>query len=271
MNAFDGIVNGQQACLVEAALDLATDEFPELNPALYLETIRQLSEKFVSTIAEGPSELLAQLDCLNDFFFGELGFHGDLLNYYDPRNSYLNCVIDSRRGIPITLAVLYQAFAAAIDIPLHGINLPGHFMLGVCHGNHSRTLIDVFHQGKRLTWQDCLRSFPGIPIIDCTHSMRVFPPMSDRDILRRMLHNLRSIYSKCDPIRCELVQSRLLQLCPNDPAEIELLAGISLQNGKPRQASTLFKQLLENHPEMKNVERVKEGYRYAMRESSLLN
>jgi regulator of sirC expression with transglutaminase-like and TPR domain len=130
---------------------------------------------------------------LNDFFFGRLGFHGNSEDYFDPRNSYLNDVIDRRTGIPITLCALYAEVGRRLGLPVCGVGFPGHF-LAKCTTPRGEIIVDCFN-ARTLNRQDCqelLRSmFPGRPRLDDA----MLEPASPQDIVSRMLNNLRRLHS----------------------------------------------------------------------------
>ena len=128
MSSFDQIRAGKDGCLIQAALEFAIDEYPHLDVNNYLRTIHHFARDFERFRGyESQPENVLRL--LTDYFFGELEFTGNTENYYDPRNSYLNDVIDRRMGIPISLSVVFQHLASAAGIRLVGINFPGHFLL----------------------------------------------------------------------------------------------------------------------------------------------
>src|SRR4051812_26816935 len=114
--------------LARACLMIAQDAYPELDLERYLGEIERMALRLRSRLpqANGAEERIV---ALNEFLFGELGFRGNAGDYYDPRNSYLNEVIERRTGIPITLAVLYMELGRRIGLPLQGVSFPGHFLV----------------------------------------------------------------------------------------------------------------------------------------------
>ena len=115
--------------LDEAALLLAVAEFPDLDLALYLRRIDQLAAQ-VARYAPAGDEPVARIAALRRGLFEDGGFHGNREAFYDPRNSYLNLVLDRRRGIPITLAILAISVARRLGWPLYGVEFPGHYLCG---------------------------------------------------------------------------------------------------------------------------------------------
>lgn len=269
MSAFQNIASGTPASLVEAALELARDEYPQMVVREYTEWVAHSGERF--RLSQSPDYSARRvLRHLNDFFFGELGFRGDTENYYDPRNSYLNEVIDRRQGIPISLSILYRELAAAAGVYLIGVNLPGHFMLALQTPQRRRLYIDVFAGGRWLNWQQCAqRVRHTLGRWDGTEAD--LRPMTDRDLLVRSLRNLKGIFSGNDLQRSLRVQERIVQLLPNDVSEICYLAQLYFYTGKPTRARGVLQDLVGRHPALANIDEVREILRHAERETVLLN
>ena len=124
------------------------------------------------------------------YLFGELGFRGyhDQSEYFDPRNSCLNHVLEQRTGLPITLSVLYMEVARRLRMPVFGIGLPRHFVIQFDDGNYS-TFIDPFHQGRAITARDCFK-LAEAPVADPALLRRV----SAKQIVMRMLQNMHIVY-----------------------------------------------------------------------------
>lgn len=173
-----------------AALDIATLETPDLEPASSLAVLDRLASEIaarVSTSAGGPEFLRAA----NAYMFGELGFRGNETDYNDPRNSCLNYVLDRRTGIPITLSLVFIEVARRLERPVSGIGLPGHFIVQYDDGDFSAYL-DPFHEGRFLTAGECLqlaREHTGVNADEAA-----LAPVGHRYIVVRMLNNLRAAY-----------------------------------------------------------------------------
>lgn len=270
MNAFQKIAGGQSACLLEAALDIATDEYPDLNVAAYLEQMQLMAEGFDIFLA-GETSDRGILRALNDFFFQELEFSGNTGDYYDPRNSYLNEVIDRKLGIPISLSVLYQYLARSAGIRLAGVNFPGHFLLAYSTTTGHRLYIDVFHGGQWLEWEDCVQRLQHSLALEQPLEEDHFPLMADSEILVRILRNLKGIYSRNDFGRCLRVQERLVQLVPADPAELRDLGLLYYHNGKSMLAMQTLESLVKRFPAVQKEAAVREYLGKAVSEAVLLN
>lgn len=204
--------------LVEAAVSVAQDEQSNLDPQGVLATIDTLTEQLRRRIPADAAPL-QRLRLLHAFFFQELGFAGNVNDYYDPRNSYLHEVLASRRGIPITLALLFVEMATQLGLRAHGVSFPGHFLvklamprgelvLDPCTG-HSLSR-DQLHE--RLA--PYLGQMPRFADEDTTLSL-VLRAAPARDVVARLLRNLKEIHRHAaDWPRLAAVQSRLVILLP---------------------------------------------------------
>lgn len=178
--------------LDRAALLIAAEEYPDLDVDLYLGRINELANGVRARLSgdEGPAGVLA---AINGHLYRELGFRGNSAQYYDARNSYLNDVIERRTGIPITLAVLYQAVAARLGRRLVGVNLPMHFMLAWPLADDT-LLVDAFENGRIVTPRDCAARLSAMVGHAVELGPEHFEPVGPRMIVRRMLNNLYQIH-----------------------------------------------------------------------------
>jgi regulator of sirC expression with transglutaminase-like and TPR domain len=212
------VAEDQGFALLEAAIAVAQDEVPELDVQQVLMQIDALAARLRRRI---PSDAvsLQRLRLLNRFFFHELGFAGNVNDYYDARNSYLHEVLVSRRGIPITLALLYQEFATQAGLSARGVSFPGHFLVKL-RLPRGEVIIDPF-SGISLSREDLeerlgpYRREQGL-VGDFEAPLGLFlqsaPP---RDILARLLRNLKEIHRSAeDHARWLAVQERLVILLP---------------------------------------------------------
>ncbi len=133
------------------------------------------------------------METANRYFFGELGFTGNSQNYYDPRNSCLNDVLTVRTGIPITLAVMYMEVGRRLEKPVYGIGLPGHFLVQYRDTGFS-TFIDVFHGGRLLSRAQCFALAEEATGAEIPQDESLLAPAGKRQIVMRMIHNLRGVY-----------------------------------------------------------------------------
>jgi regulator of sirC expression with transglutaminase-like and TPR domain len=214
---FTGLVARPAVPLAEAALAIAEEEYPALAVGDYLARLDALGaavERKLGVRRDPASTLRALREVLGE----EERFRGNADAYYDPRNSFLNEVLDRRLGIPITLGVLYIEVAARAGLRLDGVGFPGHFLVKYA-GSAREVFVDPFHGGEILSADDCLARFreraPGLTL-EARHLAAVGP----RQILGRLLHNLKKIYVEAgDDVRALWVVDRLLILAPDDLAE----------------------------------------------------
>lgn len=186
------IGRNQDLGLDRAALELARIEYPNLEIEPYIALLDSHAGELSRRLSGRPSGA-AYVETANRYLFQELGFRGNEANYYDPRNSCLNEVLTTRMGIPITLAVVYLEISRRLGQPVYGIGMPGHF-LAEFRGADFAAWIDVFHGGQVLTRDQCFdlaSEASGAPL---PPDPRMLTPVSDRQILVRMLRNLRGIY-----------------------------------------------------------------------------
>ena len=201
------------ADLTRIAFEIARDEYPDLDAESYLQKIEALADRVRDRCptGAGPRQVLGQI---NWVLYVEEGYQGNTEDYGDPRNSYLNEVIDRRLGIPISLSVLYRALAVRLGLDASGVNLPAHFMLRVGHGG-STIFIDPFHAGALLDRAGCERSISNVIGQSIALSDRQLAPCSVTQVVSRMLRNLKAIYLQRNDFMVALpVQRRLAALDP---------------------------------------------------------
>lgn len=205
--------------LLEAATSLAQDEYPELDVQQVLGDVDQLLARLKRRLPADAAPL-QRLRLLNQFFFHDLSFGGNVNDYYDPDNSYLNAVLRTRRGIPISLAVLWMELAHGLGLHARGVGFPGHFMLKVTLPK-GQVVIDPF-TGKSLSREDLSerlepykRSNGLIGDFDVPLGLYL-QPASPREIIARMLRNLKEVHhTQEDWQRAIAVQDRLITLLPD--------------------------------------------------------
>ncbi len=178
--------------LAEVSLRLAIDEYPDLDIRPYLSQIDAWADTIAGVI---PDNLDIVVGELMRVLFEEEGFTGNVPDYFDPRNSYLNDVIDRRLGIPITLSILAIAIGQRIGVEIVGLALPGHFIAKAIDGKEE-ILFDPFNRGDFLTTADCehlVETATGKPFVVTRQDLSAAPP---RLIVTRLLNNLRVIYTE---------------------------------------------------------------------------
>jgi regulator of sirC expression with transglutaminase-like and TPR domain len=205
--------------LLEAAASIAQDEYPELDVQQVLGDVDQLLARVKRRSAEA-TDPLQRLRVLNQFFFRDMGFGGNVNNYYDPDNSYVNVLLKTRRAIPITLAVLWLELAQGLGLKARGVNFPGHFMVKVNLPN-GQVVIDPF-TGQSLSREDLSERLEPykrrnglVDEFDVPVGLYL-QAAGPREILARMLRNLKEVHrTQEDWLRLIAVQDRLLILLPD--------------------------------------------------------
>jgi regulator of sirC expression with transglutaminase-like and TPR domain len=180
---------GGRLDLEEGAFLIASTEYPDIDMAPYrgaldgyAQVLRRRLEK-TRTVDEGVKRVSSLL-------FGELGLKGNAAEYSNPENSYLNRVLDLRKGIPITLATLFLCIARRISLPVEGVGMPQHFLLKY-RGASGEVFVDAFHGGKTFTARDCAAMLAEAQIPFRADHLRA---VTDREMLARMLGNLLRVY-----------------------------------------------------------------------------
>lgn len=220
LDYFGALVHSDaQLHLLEAAISLGQDDYPQLDVQQVLAEVDQLQARLRQRLpADAPP--LHRLRMVNHFFFHDLHFGGNLNHYHDPDNSYLHQVLARRRGIPVSLAVLWLELAQGVGLPAHGVGFPGHFMVKV-NLPHAQVVIDPFSglSPSRDELQSRLEAWRGghglaaeseLPL---AHYLQALPA---REIIARMLRNLKEIHrAQRDWRRLIAVENRLLVLLPH--------------------------------------------------------
>jgi regulator of sirC expression with transglutaminase-like and TPR domain len=184
---------GSEPDLEQGVFLLAEFRYPDLVVEPYqrrLDEMAQVLGRRLRGIAH-PGSILERV---SQFLFHEEGFHGNVQNYYDPDNSYLNRVLDRKTGIPISLSVIYLLLARRLGLPVSGVGLPGHFILKYESPDFSNYL-DAFNQGQILTRGDCVRF-----LLNSGYEVRedYFASVSNLEIVLRMMRNLIYIYTQLE-------------------------------------------------------------------------
>ena len=195
--------------LGRAALAIAVCEYPQLDFAHYLSRIDQLAVTAAARLSGHPNAYRA-IAALNSVLFEEHGFRGNRENYFDPRNSFLNEVLERKTGIPITLSVLYMEVAQRIGLSLEGVGFPGHFLVR-CLGDDEEVVLDPFNRGEIRSRESLEEMLDKVYGREMPLDPSFLRPITNKQILRRMLNNLRMIYlrenafSKVLPVMEQLV------------------------------------------------------------------
>lgn len=208
--------------LTEAALAIAQDAYPDVDLQGTLAEIDELVLRVKRRLPEG-ADVRQKVGILNRFFFRELGFACNLNDYYDPDNSHLNVVLKRRRGIPISLAILYLEMASQLDLPVRGVSFPGHFLLRVSTPEGDVMLDPTNgHSLSESEMVEMLEPYVAKAGESVGRALRMLlQPATRREIVARMLHNLKSTYLQTERWQRLLgIQQRLVILLPESLEEV---------------------------------------------------
>ena len=236
--------------LVEAALLIAAHEYPGLDIPAYQARMDRIAVTLRDRLRRdiGPTETII---ALNRYLFDELGFQANALDYYDPRNSFLNEVLDRKLGIPITLALIYVEVGRRVGLALHGVSFPGHFLVK-CPARDGVIVLDPYARGASLSLADLqqrLRALRGGAAAPTDLARHMLAAAGRKDILARMLRNLKAIYSqRRDLPRALAAADRIIVLEPRAAEEYRDRAGIYLDLECFRAALSDFRNYLMLKP-----------------------
>ena len=227
----------EEVDLQRAALYLAGEEFPDLEVERFLQRIHEMAEE-VRSAADDPGQSEEKARSLNHYLFDLKGFSGNATDYYNPENSFLNRVMDTGVGIPITLSVLYLGLADRLGLDCYGVGMPGHFLVGI---RDLDLYMDPFHSGQLLSAGDCRRLAEQMFGHTMEWDARFLEPSPNKVILLRILNNLRLIYSQSkDSRRLASVLQRMLLV---DEANVALYRDLALCQIDMGQSSSAIQSL----------------------------
>jgi regulator of sirC expression with transglutaminase-like and TPR domain len=256
--------------LAEAALWIAGEEYLGLDPGPYLRYLDDLANRIRPQL-DAETAPVDQVGVLNRAIFDEEGFRGNAEDYYDPRNSFLNDVIDRRKGIPITLSLIYLEVGWRVGLPVAGVGMPGHFLVKL-DTEAEPVLIDPFAGGAVLTIEDCQRRLNQL----YGGAVRLQPDflaaVSKRQILIRMLTNLKGVYlQRGDYDRALAAVDRVLLLAPNDVTQLRDRGLIHFQRLDYSGAAGDLQTYLQTRPEPADAPAMRRALEEIWRQQSRLN
>jgi len=260
----------ETGALAEAALWIAAEEYPDLDVSAWLARLDALGARAREAVTPDLDADRAA-SALSRLLFEDYGLQGNERDYYDPRNSFLHEVLDRRLGIPITLSVIYMDVGARAGITVHGVGLPGHFVVRVEQGGSAR-LLDPFHGGRRLTEDDCRRLVErlsgGQLRLDPSHLHAVTPDT----ILVRMLRNLKGVYlARSDFGRARAAVDRILLLAPEALGEVRDRGSLAARLGDASAAIGDWETYLRQLPAALDAEAVRHRLRALRQALGALN
>lgn len=252
MDALRQLLTGEDTRpgLDRAALLVARIEFPDLDAAHALDQLNEIASHLGDRL-RNFNDGRDFVETAQRYLFGEMGFHGNEEDYYDPRNSCLNQVLERRIGIPITLAVLYMEVARRLQMPVYGIGLPRRFVLQFDDGRYA-TFIDPYGGGRAVSAGECF-ALAGATVADPELLRRA----SRKDIVMRMLRNLQECYlRRNDFLRAVAVLDLLLEGAPGDPSLHKLRGVLSLELREYQNARRHLERYLALTPDASDRETI---------------
>jgi regulator of sirC expression with transglutaminase-like and TPR domain len=263
-------VEDEKIDLIRSALVIARTEYPALDIEEYASRIEGMSRRAAALAAGlgGPGIRAA----LNHVMFEEANLRGNREDYYDPRNSFLNDVLDRGLGIPITLSIIYMEVAKRVGFLLSGVGMPGHFLLKHYGEDGQETLIDCFNRGDILSRQDCQSRLDEIYSGEMALRPEFLHPISRRQILTRMLNNLKTVYLSTRNFRKALVIADLiLVIHPRSAEDVKQRALLRYSMGMHALAAEDLDEYLKISPTASDGEEVRQMTLSIRRMMALMN
>jgi regulator of sirC expression with transglutaminase-like and TPR domain len=258
---FLGNATDDEIPLLWASLVVAQDEYPSLDVTAYEAQLAAYGTRVRAAAEAKDEDMVGAVRALNRVLFDELGFSGNQQDYYDPRNSYLNDVVERKLGIPISLAVIQLDLARRVGLPMHGVSFPGHFLVGMPMDG-GLLVLDPYHRGRSVDAAELKqRAKPHVGDQDLKDEQLsdLLTPASNRAILGRMLRNLKALYAeKEDWERALRCTDRILTLEPEAPAELRDRGLLYLRVGHYKAAREDLSKFLATKPPEKDAESVRE-------------
>jgi regulator of sirC expression with transglutaminase-like and TPR domain len=267
---FATLVAREPIPLARGALLIAQEEYPALEIDPYLDKLAALAREAEMVVKMG-NDTIEKIQLLSHFLFEQKGFEGNREEYADPRNSFLNEVIDRRRGIPITLSVIYLEVGNRLGLNLFGVGFPTHFLVKAVD-ERGELIIDPFDDGAILTLEEIrarLTQVYGQPVeVSPAH----LKPIGTRHILVRMLRNLKAVYlNGSDSTRALSALDRILLLDPRSLEEL-MERGALYENLECFKAALDdFQSFLSQAPEHSGAETAREAVLRLARQVDRIN
>jgi regulator of sirC expression with transglutaminase-like and TPR domain len=259
--------------LGHAALLIAAEEKPGLDVEHYRARLYEFGIEARERIAPTRDDKAGAVAAFNKYIFEELGFAGNQSDYYDPRNSLLSDVLDRRTGIPISLSVVYMEIGRRAGLKVEGIGLPGHFIVRAKEGAQQSDffLVDPFN-GKIIDEEDCQERLDTIYGGQTPLSDAHLRPVSTREILARLLRNLKGVYAGAGlHSRALSVIERILLVAPHAAEERRDRSTLLAQLGRYSEAIVDAQGYLNTAPDAPDAERVAEALKQMQLQLARLN
>ena len=239
LNQPDGLIRGAVALSMHQMRDASHDEV--------VQTLESHAAEIAGRVRGRQTQ--AKLAHLHELLFDTLGYGGDNDDYFNPLNSYLPAAITLRRGLPITLSLVYKCVAERVGLRVRGVGLPGHFIVAVRErGNWLH--VDPFHGGRVLSEDDARELIHELFAGDVSFSRSMLAPVTPRHWLGRMLQNLLHVFTQSEQYTNVAAVLELEQLLfPNEPMLQRDLALVLARVGQKREAGVYLRQYLQTHPD----------------------
>jgi regulator of sirC expression with transglutaminase-like and TPR domain len=264
-------IDDEKIDLVRGALTIARSEYSDLDLESYVARVDELAQRVEARIAE-VGDATETISALNHVLFEEAGLRGNREDYHDPRNSFLNDVLDRGLGIPITLALIYMEVGRRLGFPLFGVGMPGHFLLKHYDIDGRETLIDCFSGGDILTAQDCQRRLDEIYSGQMTLRPEFLFAVSRRQILTRILNNLKAGYLSTRNFRkALLIVDLVLAIYPRSPEDVKQRALLRYSLGQNKAAAEDLEEYLKMSPDASDTDEIRQTALSIRRMLSLMN
>jgi regulator of sirC expression with transglutaminase-like and TPR domain len=256
-SSFASEIRRAEPGLARAALLFAREiAYPELLPSQYLAVLDRWADN-VQRRLNPADTVLTRVGHLSDYLFGVLALKGNTADYTDPRNSYLNEVIDRRLGLPISLSVVFIEVARRIGLSADGVGLPGHYIVAV-KAEAGRYFFDPFHGGAEVTDHDAAELVRAATGYAGSLEPAWLSATSTQRTLARMLNNLHSVYTDRESWGAAVAVVARLRIVEPDVAEHSRDLGLlHVRNNSPRQALALLEEYLERAPEAQDAAAVR--------------
>lgn len=251
-------IEDERIDLVRTALTIARTEYPDLDIEKYVGCVDALARRVGARIPD-EGDAGQTIAALNHVLFEEEGFRGNRENYYDPRNSFLNDVLERKLGIPISLAVVYMEVARRVGFPLFGVGMPGHFLLKHYDVDGRQVLIDCFEGGHILSDRDCQQRLDEIYSGQLPLQPDFLMAVSRRQILTRVLNNLKTVYLSTRNFKKALpLVDLVLVIYPRSPEDVKQRALLRYSLGLMRGAAEDLEQYLKMSPDASDADDIRQ-------------
>ena len=256
--------------LAEAALIMACEEYPQLELSPYLDFLDHMASvaRAKLSASDSPMETIKKI---NEVLFESFGLRGNTEDYYDPRNSFFNDVLDRRLGIPITLSAVYIEVSRRLNFPIAGVGMPGHFIVKY-FDPAQEFFIDPYNRGEILTRDDCRELLHKRYGDALEFSDRLLARVTNRQILWRMLNNLKDIYLKGHAIdKCLLIVDMMLMVDSEDLVQFRDRGLLRLQLRQFEGAGKDLEHYLQHAPNAEDREEIEGHVKELKRIRAMMN